>query len=95
MGTRAGKILNVTHRDWCEYIIHFLVMYLRCTGLGHWLLSPVGVVGLLLPFDSLPKILALSSTTTVQSPQVLVDLLKDWSLLLLLLPPVSLQGIAL
>jgi len=53
-----------------------------------------GVIGLLLPFDSLLEILTLPSATTIQSPQVLVDLLEDRSLLLLL-PPVSFQGIAL
>jgi len=48
-----------------------------------------GVIGLFLPFDSLLEILTLPSATTVQSPQVLVDLLENRSLLLLLLPPVS------
>jgi len=53
------------------------------------------VIGLPLPSNSLLEILVLSSTATAQCPQVLVDLLEDWSLLLLLFPPVSFQGIAL
>jgi len=54
-----------------------------------------GVIGLFLPSDPLLEILTLPSATTVQSPQVLVDLLENQSLLLFLLPPVSFQGITL
>jgi len=53
------------------------------------------IIGLLLPSNSLLKILALLSATSTQSPQVFVNLLEDQSLLLLLFPPVLFQGIAL
>jgi len=53
------------------------------------------VIGLSLPSNSLLEILALSSAATAQRPQVRVNLLEDWSLLLLLFSPVSFQGIAL
>jgi len=53
------------------------------------------IIGFPLPSDSLLEILALSSASTAQRPQVLVNLLEDRSLLLLLFSPVSFQGIAL